>query len=97
MRNSAAFTTGRNLRPPSHRLNSRFGRIVYAVIPTGMVLVSCLAAILPLGRLAKFDQVLRIGPGVGVAFEPARCPGQVDQQAAQDVTCVAACRALAVG
>jgi len=47
--------------------------------------------------LAKLDQVLRVKAGVGVAFEPARCPRQVNEQASQNIASMGARWTLSVG
>jgi hypothetical protein len=47
---------------------------------------------LALGGLALLDQAARLEPRIGVALQVAGGPRQVDQQAAQDVVAVGACR-----
>ncbi len=50
-----------------------------------------LGLVTPLRLLAERDQALRVEQGVGVAFEAARVPGQIDQQPVQDGARVGAC------
>lgn len=42
--------------------------------------------VLALGFLAELNQPLGIKPAVGVALESARCPGEIDEKATEDVT-----------
>src|SRR6266568_4564751 len=50
------------------------------------------APILAFRGVPKLDQVLGIEAAVGVAFETARCPREIDQQAVQNVARIGSCR-----
>jgi hypothetical protein len=56
-----------------------------------------LAMILAFRGMSKFDEILGFQPAVGVALEPAGCPGEVDHQAVEDVACVRTGRAVLYG
>ena len=57
----------------------------------------CIGRRLPWCLAAKFQQALRIEQRVGVSFEPAGVPGQVDQEAGEYLTGVSAGRQVGGG
>ena len=57
----------------------------------------CLAGIIAIGRFAELDQPLRVQQRVGIAFETARVPGEIDQQPLVELAGVRSGRVLTVG
>ena len=57
----------------------------------------CLAGIVAFGRFAELDQPLRVQQRIGIAFETARVPGEIDQQPFVDLPRIGSGGVLAVG